>query len=961
MENKVLIKQFKNKAKKPVAGLTPEHAIYDKNGVRLDAKLGNVNLQEFRNLQQQGVNAIKSQETLSVQAVADREAEILAKSDAAEISSNTEGLEGNTVEEKLTSARRKITKLEGNTDDLEFNVNGIEWLNNYGIDTNGTIVERTGYSVCQHFFPINAQPTAIYDNGQIRQKAYARYYNADKTYNGYEYNTSCMYARFFVGDINTNGSVFTVDGVEYKQGNSIQSQIKSAQESINSLNSSFENHSTHLAQIDNSIANINTSIDNINEQINGVEDTGNLDGAYISGSNINSAPNWFTIWKKVNPNQIVTFEYSSGNTTRGAVYSAQPNLGDNSPIIIGSMVTGDTISIPTERDFYYVAFSVTSLTKPTMQINGESYAIGITKDVEELKESVIALNQNKADKSAVEPLIGLKSHFPKPNYFNLLRDKCPKFVSAIRNKNKDVCVCITGTSLTQGNLYTTERNDGSTRPPLMFAKDLASRIWDKLSEYYPLQQYRRYDHSDLTFNGNFALANSAFHINVPNGASSNGIITIVFNASSYRTYNVNVSAGDANDVICRKIKTTLDAENIPFVTQIFNGDNYVTIVGSRLMYALSVTDNIGIGCSSFALWDDNGDFKNGNVKTTNSLNASVSIVVPADAWQFNYIYRTDKEGANCFITIQEGTGKMEVWNGTSWVEANGYVFSTKETDATSTKGNTCFQKRLKMRCKNKSNGGINSIGEIKHLYIAKGDNYDRMNVWGFEWSPREYMLTIINSARGGHCWGYQNEIGVPSNNNLENTQDSDIWEFNPDLIIAEVTTINWAAGSERAITYDPNWFVNLAKRVYFNEFNDDNNSLYAKSNGYKNCEIVFYGDTISVAGTNANIWNTDGTPKIGVVSAKATNGLDDTSNVGRVKTAIENYDAVENYMLSKNKYIFIPVITQVIKIAKDVYGTYKNAFTSSGADGDTLSIDNTHLNNNGSEMWASFIVPLFDI
>lgn len=64
---KVKIKQFKNKKKEPVAGLTPEHAVYDKNGVRLDAKLGNINLQEFRDLQQQGINVIKAQEQQSKQ------------------------------------------------------------------------------------------------------------------------------------------------------------------------------------------------------------------------------------------------------------------------------------------------------------------------------------------------------------------------------------------------------------------------------------------------------------------------------------------------------------------------------------------------------------------------------------------------------------------------------------------------------------------------------------------------------------------------------------------------------------------------------------------------------------------------------------------------------------------------------------------------------------------------------
>lgn len=59
MANKVIIKQFKNKAKKPVAGLTPEHAIYDKNGVRLDAKLGSWNLSNIRDAQTEGVRAVR--------------------------------------------------------------------------------------------------------------------------------------------------------------------------------------------------------------------------------------------------------------------------------------------------------------------------------------------------------------------------------------------------------------------------------------------------------------------------------------------------------------------------------------------------------------------------------------------------------------------------------------------------------------------------------------------------------------------------------------------------------------------------------------------------------------------------------------------------------------------------------------------------------------------------------------
>lgn len=59
MADKVLIKQFKNKAKKPVAGLTPEHAVYDANGVRLDAKLGSWNLSNIRKAQTEGVRAVR--------------------------------------------------------------------------------------------------------------------------------------------------------------------------------------------------------------------------------------------------------------------------------------------------------------------------------------------------------------------------------------------------------------------------------------------------------------------------------------------------------------------------------------------------------------------------------------------------------------------------------------------------------------------------------------------------------------------------------------------------------------------------------------------------------------------------------------------------------------------------------------------------------------------------------------
>lgn len=110
--NKVKIKQFKNKDKKPVAGLTPEHAVYDKNGVRLDAKLGNVNLQEFRDLQQQCINNINTTVVEAKAEIDTKYEEVSQLTQASMVSSSATGLSGNNVEEKLIDAGSRLTKLE---------------------------------------------------------------------------------------------------------------------------------------------------------------------------------------------------------------------------------------------------------------------------------------------------------------------------------------------------------------------------------------------------------------------------------------------------------------------------------------------------------------------------------------------------------------------------------------------------------------------------------------------------------------------------------------------------------------------------------------------------------------------------------------------------------------------------------------------------------------------------------
>ena len=464
----------------------------------------------------------------------------------------------------------------------------------------------------------------------------------------------------------------------------------------------------------------------------------------------------------------------------------------------------------------------------------------------------------------------VRSIFPTFNYFDKLRVKCPNFYQKFKDKNEDVTVVLTGTSLTQGNLYASDRVDATTRPPALHTNDFASAVFDKLIKHWGGQKYRRYDHADLTYS-----------------------------SSAWQVINqLQVSGSD--------------------------------------------------------VWDDYAYRKNGLTKTTTDANASVSMTIPSDAWQFNFVYRSDSQGGNRTVTISQDNGLVEAWNGSAWVEANGFVFSSLEPAATATKGNTTYQKRLKMRCKNKA-GGINSIGTAKTITISKGNDATRFNVVGFEWSPREFMLTVINSARGSHQWGDKDRF------NLANYQDNDIWQFNPDLLLAEISIINWGASEPSALSVDPLFYVNAAKRGYFNEFNDFPNALYPRLQAYGQCEVVFYSDTLACTWAVADAWDSaTHEPKFGTVTGAATNGSTvSNENVGRAKTNFENYEAVERYVASKD-FLFIPVLSTFKAVADKYYGNYWNAMQPSDKAGDTLSYDGVHFNDNGAALLSSIVASVFD-
>jgi len=346
-------------------------------------------------------------------------------------------------------------------------------------------------------------------------------------------------------------------------------------------------------------------------------------------------------------------------------------------------------------------------------------------------------------------------------------------------------------------------------------------------------------------------------------------------------------------------------------------------------------------------WYDTSPYHNGLTKFTTAINSGVSFIVPIGAWQFNFIYRTDSVGAGCTVAITEGNAKMEAWDGSAWVEANGFTFTMLEPAATSTKGNTIYQKRLKMRCKNKAGGGINSLTTAKTVSILKGSNANRFMFVGVEWSPKEFMCTLINAAGGGQNWG---------TGSLPATQDSDIWVHNPDLIIAEITSINWGASAKNALANSPITYADKCKRWYFNGFSDEANSLHARSSGYTTCDVMFVNDTLTNRTDAFGPW----VDSNGVIAYDTVTTAADTYT-GAMNCAYDNYNEIDKYMMSvQSAYFFISLNNVFKTVAEKFYGTHYLGLAITGTTGVSLTNDGTHWNDNGAALAAAMITPVFD-
>ena len=349
-------------------------------------------------------------------------------------------------------------------------------------------------------------------------------------------------------------------------------------------------------------------------------------------------------------------------------------------------------------------------------------------------------------------------------------------------------------------------------------------------------------------------------------------------------------------------------------------------------------------------WDD-GPYRAGLTRYSDDAAASVSFDVPVDAWQHNFIYRTDTQGAGATISIAEGNLKMEVFNEAidDWVEANGFTFSMRElvddprdvlipsgntgnlsTHSVTSKSNTHYQKRLKMRTH--AIDGIDSRDEVKSVTITS-DGTGRFMYWGCEWSPRQYMATLINSSRGSHNTQADGSAG----RGLPLFADNEVHYWRPTLLISELFHNDGAGGSGFSLN-DDKWGILAENYIWRDDFELSIKTRAAFFN-YQMPELALM--TASIAVNFGGINPADGTLNY---SAQGD---------GEVMTALDKYNEAYHYIVTNHPDAgMVNAADRWVKAGIAMFGDLNAATVGSGKDGATFTNEGSHWNQTGSKIMA---------
>jgi len=325
---------------------------------------------------------------------------------------------------------------------------------------------------------------------------------------------------------------------------------------------------------------------------------------------------------------------------------------------------------------------------------------------------------------------------------------------------------------------------------------------------------------------------------------------------------------------------------------------------------------------------------NGEItRYTNDANASVSFSWDLDSYEkMHFIHRLDYRGTNSVtVAIAEGDGKAEVWNGTAWVEVNGYNFSQQLTENVEGSGysNTLSNWRLKMRKASGATGTIN-------LTFSKGADSDYMFYWGTEkWNGNR--IIISNSSRGGREVHYFGDVVL-----------NDIVGRKPDMVLMQLMLIN-DYDNELTSTHLTQTIIDFYQDFIFGDRvgYENTNSLKNLSNDWADFELLTVVPHYRYEYfTHDNVF-------------KKT----DIFNTGDYmdETALIVWNKVKKMIADKGVQ-FVDMGSAIKREAFARGWVLKETFNSSGLISDNgFTIDTVHPNDLGSLIWAKYLATIFDV
>ena len=426
----------------------------------------------------------------------------------------------------------------------------------------------------------------------------------------------------------------------------------------------------------------------------------------------------------------------------------------------------------------------------------------------------------------------------KVTYGKDLHSKYSDFVQNWLKQDKNLNILMLGTSITAQYQGTTDYNNPNERPPMLFSKNIPSKVFDKLT--WGNAKYRRFDHNAFAVTGGTWKEKFGFPVT---GADA--------------TERKN----DWGDVAVRQASET-----------------------------------------KF-------------IDTTSQ--ATIQYNFPSNAKICNLIYRTDLKGSeNVTVTVEGGNGLVNIVDndGNVIADANGYVFSQRESAATANKNKSKYNVRLRMK-------RVSGSADIP-ITITKPSNTtaDRLLFWGIEYSEDDYIVSVINEAVSG------GNIATIKANIVTMIDDSDI-----DLIIFEYPILNMGGTKSPAEQY--NEFHDIV-------FSDNPYSLKTKSNNFADFKVLTW------------------IPHERATSLTTDNKLIDYTS-GYNARDYRNY--LSGMLFDNQNIAHINAFDLMLEDAKRIYGNYYDAFKASDiGDGDSLTRDDTHINDNGTALICKYLLPAFE-